>query len=402
MTTLPDKRSCPFDPPDEYRTLREREPVSRLEFVLSPRRRNGWLVTTLAEVRAILADPRFSHRQELVALPIPPPFPMDVYAPEPAAPGTFNKMDAPEHTRYRRLLAKHFTVRRIRLLEPIAARIAAELLDTMLGAGPSADLVTAYAEPLATRLMCELVGVPETDRLELLHHLTVVARMRYTLDELIAAITTISGILDRLVTETTPESTGLLGALVQTGELAHDELVNLTWALVGGGFDTTTNMLALGTFALLRHPDQLRRLRAEPGLWDNGIEELLRYLTVSHLGASRCALSDVRIGEHTIADGETVVLALAAANRDPAHFADPDVLDVGRVTQGHVAFGHGVHQCIGQHLARLTMRIGFRALFDRCTDLRLAVPHEQIVLRDDMLHYGVHRLPVTWEVSTGE
>jgi cytochrome P450 len=396
MTTLPDKRSCPFDPPDEYRTLREQEPISPLDFVLSPGSRNGWLVTTLAEVRAILADPRFSHRQELVALPIPPPFPFDVYQPEPAAPGTFNKMDAPEHTRYRRLLAKHFTVRRIRSLEPAAERIAAELLDGMVAAGPTAELVADYAEPLATRLMCELVGVPETDRAELLHHLTVVARLHYTLDELIAAITTISANLDRLVTDTDPVGNGLLSELVRTGELTHDELVNLTWALVGGGFDTTTNMLALGTFALLRHPDQLRRLLAEPALWDNGIEELLRYLTVSHLGASRCALTDVQVGEHTIAAGETVVLALSAANRDPARFPEPDVLDVGRVTQGHVAFGHGVHQCIGQHLARLTMRVGFRALFDRCTDLRLAVSDEEIMMRADMLHYGVHELPVTW------
>jgi cytochrome P450 len=381
MTGLPDKRTCPFDPPPEYRTLREHEPISPLSFVLSPGRRDGWLVTTLAEVRAILADPRFSHRQDLVALPIEPPFPMADYRPEPAAPGTFNKMDAPEHARYRRLLARHFTVRRIRALTPVAERIATELLAAMADAG-SADLVADYAEPLATRLMCELVGVPESDRVELLHHLTVVARMHYTLDELITAVTVVGGILDRIVTDTTADPTGdgLLADLVRTGEPDHTELLNLTWALVGGGFDTSTNMLALGTFALLEHPAELRRLRADPGLWDNGIEELLRYLTVSHLGASRCALADVPVGEHTIAEGQTV----------------------GRVTQGHVAFGHGVHQCIGQHLARLTLRVGFTALFDRFGDLRLAVSPEQIPMREDMLHYGVHRLPVTWDCGTGD
>jgi cytochrome P450 len=398
MNELPTKRSCPFDPPDGYRALREHAPVSPLRFEISPGRTDGWLVTALADVRAILADPRFSHRQDLVALPIPPPFPMDTYAPEPAAPGTFNKMDAPDHSRYRRLLAKHFTVRRVRRIEPAAQRIAAELLTAMADTGPPLDLVSAYAEPLATRLMCELVGVPEDDRAELLHHLTVVARLHYTLDELIAAITTVGGILDRLVTTTTaaPDGAGLLAELVRTAALDHEELVNVTWALVGGGFDTTTNMLAIGTYALLCHDDQKQRLLADPSLWDNGIEELLRYLTVSHLGASRCALDDVRLHDTTISAGQTVVLALAAANRDPARFPDPDRLDVGRVTQGHVAFGHGVHQCIGQHLARTTMRVGFRALFDRFGDLALAAPADEIAMRDDMLHYGVHRLPVSW------
>jgi cytochrome P450 len=395
---LPSGRSCPFDPPDGYRALAGNGSVSRLSFELSPRGPEGWLVTALSDVRAILADRRFSHRNDLVALAIPPPFPMDSYDPEPAPPGTFNKMDGAEHARYRKMIAGHFTMRKVRIMAPAAETVAAELLAAMAEADPPADLVTCFAEPLATRLMCELMGVPESDRAELLRHLTVVARMRYSVDELIEAVTVIGGILGRLVEDAMREpGDGLLGELARGGALTAEELVNVAWALIGGGFDTTSNMLALGTFALLNHPEQLSLLREDPDLWEDAIEELLRYLTVSHLGASRCALDDVRYGEHDIREGETVVLALAAANRDPKWFADPDRLDVTRHAQGHVAFGHGVHQCIGQNLARMTLHVGFRALFDHFPDLRLAAPEHEIVMRDDMLHYGVHNLPVAWE-----
>ncbi|MGW4526681.1 cytochrome P450 [Amycolatopsis sp. NPDC004378] len=396
-SSLPVKRSCPFDPPDEYRTARENGGVSPLAFDASPGPATGWLVTKLSDVRAVLADARFSHRNDLVALAVPPPFPMDTYAPEPAAPGAFPKMDGADHARYRKLVAKYFTVRRTRELVPAAERIAGGLLAAMAARGTAAELVADYAEPLATRLMCEVVGVPEADREELLHHLNVVARMRYSLEELIAAITVVGGTLERLVDAAFAEpGAGMLGDLARTGELDRPELVNLAWALIGGGFDTTTNMLALGTFALFEHPGQLARLREDPARWPGAVEELLRYLTVSHLGASRAALEDVEVGEQLVRKGETVVVALPAANRDPERFPDPDTLDIGRVTQGHVAFGHGVHQCVGQHLARFTMQVGFRALFERFPGVRLAVPADQVPLRDDMLHYGVHALPVTW------
>jgi cytochrome P450 len=393
-SSLPVKRSCPFDPPDEYRALRG---ISPLAFDVSPGPATGWLVTKLSDVRAVLADARFSHRNDLVALAVPPPFPMDTYEPEPAAPGAFPKMDGADHARYRKLIAKYFTVRRTRELVPAAERIAGELLDAMALRGTEAELVTAYAEPLATRLMCELVGVPEADREELLHHLNVVARMHYSLEELIAAITVVGGTLERLV-DAAFDAPGndMLGELARTGELDRPELVNLAWALVGGGFDTTTNMLALGTFALFEHRDQLERLRADPALWPNAVEELLRYLTVSHLGASRAALEDVELGEQVIRAGETVVVALPAANRDPERFPDPDRLDIGRVTQGHVAFGHGVHHCLGAPLARMEMRIAFPALLRRFPGLALDVPFADVPFRAFHFIYGLHALPVRW------
>jgi cytochrome P450 len=150
-------------------------------------------------------------------------------------------------------------------------------------------------------------------------------------------------------------------------------------------------------FALLEHPEELAKLKAKPELIDNAIEELLRYLTISHFGASRAALEDVEVGGQLIEAGQTVAIGLPAANRDPAKFPDPDRLDICRATQGHVAFGHGVHQCIGQNLARMTLRVGYRMLFERFPTLRLATPASEVPTGGDLVHYGVHKLMVTWD-----
>lgn len=399
------ERGCPFDPPPAYRELRERCPVAPLKLTVGPGNGSGWLVSGLAEVRSVLSDRRFSHRNELIGLPIPPPFPMDPYEPPPAAPGAFIKMDQPDHSRYRRLLTKRFTMRGIAELTPVIERLTAECLDE-LAAAPSrpVDLVATFAEPLPARVMCEMLDVPEADRGPLSEHFAVLSRMRYEPQELFTACSVIAETLQRLVTDKREASRrgeggdDLLSELARNDTLTDEEVVNMAWALLGGGFDTTANMLALGTFALLQHPDQLATLRERPELMNNAVEELLRYLTISHLGASRAALEDVELADGTkIAKGDTVVVALPAANRDPRHFKDPDRLDVTGDPQGHVAFGHGEHQCLGQHLARSVLRIGYAALFDRFPTLRLAVAPEEVPLRTDMLHYGVHELPVTWD-----
>ena len=391
---LPEQRSCPFDPPPEYAALREQCPVAPLRLTVGPGAGAGWLVTRLADARAVLADRRFSHRNELIGLPIAPPFAMETYAPPPAAPGAFIKMDPPEHSRYRKLLARHFTMRAIAGHTAMITRITHECLDTMARSGRPVDLVATFAEPLPVRVMCELLGVPEDMRKPLGAHLAVLSRRSYLVRELIDACTVIAETLQKLVGG---PLTGVLGELARDGELSDEELVNLAWALLGGGFDTTTNMLALGTFALLAEPAQLGVLRAGPELLDNAVEELLRYLTISHLGASRAALEDVDLHGTTIRAGDTVVVALPAANRDPAQFADPDRLDITANVQGHVAFGHGVHQCLGQHLARAVLRVGYRALFERFPSLRLETPVRQVPMRTDMLHYGVHELLVSWD-----
>ncbi|MYY03357.1 MULTISPECIES: cytochrome P450 [unclassified Streptomyces] len=393
--TLPSARTCPFDPPPEYAELRETCPVAPLALTVGPGDGAGWLVTGLADVRAVLSDRRFSHRNELIALPIPPPFPMTDYDPPPAAPGAFIKMDQPDHSRYRRLLTRRFTMRGVAALTPMITRLTEEYLDAMAGADGPVDLVSTFAEPLTVRVMCEMLGVPEPLREPLAGHLAVLSRMHYTVEELIEACTVIAEALQELVAAKRADpGTDLLGELAADDGLTDEEVVNIAWALLGGGFDTTANMLALGTFALLAHPDQLALLRARPELADNAVEQLLRYLTISHLGASRAALEDVELNGTRIKAGDTVVLALSAANRDPGHFDAPDRLDITAEAQGHVAFGHGEHQCIGQNLARATLRTALPMLFDRFPALRLATPAEEVPLRSDMLHYGVHELLV--------
>jgi cytochrome P450 len=396
---LPVARGCPFDPPAQYAALREKCPVAPLALTVGPGGGTGWLVTRLADARAVLSDRRFSHRNELIGLPIPPPFPMAEYAPPPAAPGAFIKMDQPGHSRYRRLVNRRFTMRAIAGLTPMITRLTAEHLDAMAGRARPVDLVAAFAEPLPVQVMCEMLGVPGDLRPSLASNFAVLSRMSYTVEELIGACTAIAEALQGLVAarrEDPEPGTDLLGELARDRDLTDEEVVNIAWALLGGGFDTTANMLALSTFALLTDPDQLAALRARPELTDNAVEELLRYLTISHLGASRAALADVELNGTRIKAGDTVVVALPSANRDPAHFPAPDRLDITAPTQGHVAFGHGEHQCIGQHLARSVLRIALPALFDRFPDLRLATAPHDVPLRTDMLHYGVHELLVAW------
>jgi cytochrome P450 len=187
----------------------------------------------------------------------------------------------------------------------------------------------------------------------------------------------------------------MLSDLAQS-DLTDEELTNIGVLLLGGGFDTTANMIALGTFALLLHPDQLAILRADRGLTDQAVEELLRYLTITPTGM-RTALEDVELDGQLVKAGECVALSGHAANRDPEKFPDPDALDLRRQTAGHLSFGHGVHQCLGQQLARVEMRVAFPALLDRFPTLRLAVPTEEVPLRTDSDIFGVHRLPVAWE-----
>ncbi|MFI7638080.1 cytochrome P450 [Nonomuraea sp. NPDC049400] len=190
----------------------------------------------------------------------------------------------------------------------------------------------------------------------------------------------------------------LLSGLVHDADppLTDAQLVDVALVLLGAGHETTANMLSLGAFALLEHPDQLAALRNDSTLIDNAVEELLRYLTIVQLGVSRVTTEPVTLGGVDLPACATVVIATPEANRDPQHWPDPDRLDVHRPRTSHLAFGHGIHQCLGQQLARIEMRIGLRELITRLPGLRMAVPAEQVPLRNEMLIFGVHSLPVTW------
>jgi cytochrome P450 len=283
------------------------------------------------------------------------------------------------------------------LLGPAIDRIVDDHLDAMEQAGPPADLVQAFALPVPAQAICELLGVPYEARVEFQRSITTMNSLDATAEQGAAAWEALTGFIRELAAhKRSRPADDLLSDLAAGGELTDDELAGVGVVLLGGGFETTANMLAFGTFVLLCNPDQLRLLQAGPAPVDDAVEELLRYLSVIHISSVRTALVDVELEDRLIRAGETVTLSLPAANRDPARFEDPDRLDLTRPAAGHVAFGYGFHQCIGQHMARIEMLTGFARLFGRFPSLRLEVPPDEVPMRDDMLVYGVQRLPVAW------
>jgi cytochrome P450 len=392
ITTLPTLRDPgrPFDPPSELAGIRARHPLVRMTY---PDGHDGWLATGYAPVRAILADRRFSSRYELMHLPMP----MEGAPPElpPAPVGDLTGIDPPEHTRLRRLLIGYFTVRRMRALTERVEQITAAQLDAMERQGPPVDLVTAFASPVPALVICELLGVPYTDRDTFQRHVHTLTDLTSAPEDRIAAMQALHDYLLGLVrAKRTHPGDDMLSSLTSSA-LDDDELAGTGVFLLGAGLDTTLNMLGLGTFALLCHPDQLEALRSEPGIVDTAVEELLRYLTITHTNV-RSALEDVEVEGQLIRAGETVTLSMQAANRDPAQYPDPDTLDLRRRATGHLTLGHGIHQCLGQQLARVEMRVAFPALLTRFPTLRLACDLADVPLRTESNIYGVHHLPVAW------
>ncbi|WP_371786250.1 cytochrome P450 [Streptosporangium subroseum] len=395
VTTMPAARQpgCPFDPPKELIQAREHGPISRFPF---PDGHQGWLITGHDLVRSVLADQRFSSRKELMGHH--PTIDYAGFEVPPAPPGEFLLMDEPQHGRYRKPLVGKFTVRRMRLLTERVEQVTAEHLDAMEKAGPSADLVTAFAKPIPAIVICELLGVPYEDRDSFQDNIDKFLGGEVGDEELIAAYTATQNYLAELVAAKRVNPTDDVLSDLLDSDLTDEELRGMALILLSAGFDTTANMLALGTFALLQNPQQLAALRAEPALTDGAVEELLRYLTVVKQ-LTRVSLEDVELGGQTIKAGTTVILSYHTANRDPERFTDPHTLDLRRKEGGHLAFGHGIHQCLGQQLARVEMRVALPALLNRFPTLRLAVPAEEVALRPETADiYGVKSLPVTWDV----
>ncbi|GAA2215017.1 cytochrome P450 [Nonomuraea monospora] len=407
-----DRGGCPFDPPPGVRQRRGQGAIQPLQLL------NGaptWLVTGLQEARAVLADSRFSsdrvrypdvtklqpHEVEQLTAAANGSGSGATVAPkvETRTDGMFVFMDPPEHTRLRRLLTGQFTVRRMRALESRLREIAVEHIEAMRAAGTEADLVPAYALPIPSLAICELLGVDYADRAEFQERTAIALNSNTPDDERMRAGMELYGFIQGLVAAKRDKpGDDILSGLVHDADppLTDAQLTDVALVLLGAGHETTANMLGLGTFALLEHPDQLAALRADPSLMDNAIEELLRYLSIIQMGVSRVAIEDVTIADVKIPAGGTVIIATPEANRDPRHWDDPDRLDVRRPRASHLAFGHGIHQCLGQQLARAEMKVGLSELITRMPDLRLTVPADQVPLRNEMLIFGVHSLPVTW------
>ncbi|MFI6482523.1 cytochrome P450 [Nonomuraea sp. NPDC050663] len=389
--TYPIARSCPLDPPQEYRLFRTGRPITRitLDFDDSV----VWLVTRYEDARAILGDPRFSSDFST------PGFPARLTS-QPPGPGTFIRMDPPDHSRLRRLLLPEFTRRRVQELRPAIQRIADSLIDDMAGASPPVDLVESLALPLPSQVITELLGVPYEDR-EYFHYTTkaigdqsvdpqqrmkVRNDLKTYLDELVAAKEARPG--DDLLSR--------LGRSREEAGVSREEVVGIATLLMVAGYETIANQIGVGTLVLLEHPDRLEQLRRDPDKLPAAIEEIIRHQTVIDYGARRAATADVEVGGELIKAGDGVVVVLASANRDEEIFHDPDRLDFDREQRDHLSFGYGIHQCMGQILARTQLEAAWSTLFRRIPGLRLAVPVEKVPFRNDMFVYGVHALPVTW------
>ncbi|WP_063009592.1 cytochrome P450 [Nocardia nova] len=392
--------TAPLDPPAEYHELREDKPVHRVRF---PNGLEGWLVTRFEEGSAVFGDPRFTARRQRHDT-----LPGEVGEAGQDAPfdPVFVMMDEPDHSLYRRLLAGRFTPKSIQnRLQPYIDQIVDDHLNAIAAGPPTFDFVQAMSLPIPCLVICELLGVPYADR-DGFHHatevMTDVGNPREVRDKgahwLIAYITEL--IADKKRTNATGD---LLAELIAAQRadasfVTDDQLIGMGVLLLFAGHDTTAGMLGLSTYTLLTHPDQRRYLiehADEPMKVGSMVEELMRYLTIVQFGLGRVALEDVELGDVVIGQGDLVVVAMNAANRDPRVFTDPDVPDFERKMTRHLAFGYGVHQCLGQNVARAELKTVLPKLFQRFPDLRLAVPADEVPMDVTGTNYGVKELLVT-------
>ncbi|MGW3349926.1 cytochrome P450 [Nonomuraea rubra] len=387
-------RRVEFHPAPELAAARDEDRVKRITTAFGT---EAWLVTRYADVREVLGDAeRFKIAPMNIArLPGAPPMTEEQLAKVRA--GNLLGVDPPEHTRLRRMLTPEFTIRRIDRLEPRIRRIVEDHLDALEAAGAPADLVPSFALPIPSLVICELLGVPYEDRegfqqrTARMLDMSLPGEQRMMLQFEQRAY--MEGLIARIQADPGEE---LLGMLVREhgDDLSTDELVGIGGLLLFAGHETTSNMLSLGTLALLRHPEQLDLLRKEPERIDATVEELLRWLSIVNSGTTKVATRDTEIGGQRIQEGEQVLVTLPAANRDPSFLPDADAFDLSRGAPGHLAFGHGVHHCLGAPLARMELRIAFPALLKRFPGLRVADAEPQF--RASSVVHGLSSLEVTW------
>ncbi|GAA4312809.1 cytochrome P450 [Streptomyces venetus] len=390
----PMRRGCPYHPPAEYTELSEQGPLSEVRLYDG---RVAWLVAQHKEAREMFADAKlFSSDHDNPAFPILaereknfPEFTQELFG-----------LDGERHKARRRMLLPRFTAKQVEKLRPMIQQVADELIDDLLQHETPVDLIAVLGRPLPSRVICKMLGISYEE-----HELFEVhAQGIMQAPDLEQAITAGRELLDYLVKVVDAKQTNLgddlLSTLIterlNTGELTSIEVSKLMVALLIGGQETTTSMIGLGTLTLLQHPDQLAMVRENPDLLPGAVEELMRFLSIADLTTLRVATSDVEVAGRMIKEGDGVILSTAAANRDTRVFENPDAFDILRDTQGHLAFGHGPHRCLGENLARAELEILFGTLFKRIPTLRLAVPTDEVSMKVGMTLEGLHDLPVTW------
>lgn len=396
--TFPFARVSPFDPPPEYARARFEQPVLPVRLWNGER---AWVLTRQADVRAVLADDeRFSGQFAQPGFPTVTEARVAVDRDERA----FVGMDNPEHDRFRRMFTQEFSVRRMRALEPQITLIAEQLVDQMVAAGSPQDLVEHLAVPFPSLVMSLLFGSSFEDHRFIIacaaarHGLTQTpgeaqSRARQLADYVLDLIK---------AREAQPRDdmvSRIIAEHVKPGHLSREAFADIGAMILRAGHDTTTNMIGMGTLLLLREPTLIKRLRDQPGDIASAVEELLRFISPVQFSPRRVARVDVEIAGVTIRAGEGIFLSLASSNRDEAVFEQPDRLNIDRPPGRHLTFGFGIHQCLGQVLARIELQVMFSVLLRRLPGLALAVPLDEVRFKHDMQIYGVHNLPVRWQVA---
>ena len=388
---------CPFAPPPEVMELSAARPLSRVRIWDGS---TPWLITGYEEVRTLFSDSRVSVDDRRPGFPH---WNEGMLSTVHKRPRSVFTSDAEEHTRFRRMLSKPFTFKRVEGLRPAIQQITDEHIDAMLAGPRPADIVTALALPVPSLVISQLLGVPYEDAEMFQHHANIGLARYATGEDTVKGAVNLNKYLAQLV-ETKMENPAEdavsdLAERVKAGELSVKEAAQLGTGLLIAGHETTANMIGLGVLALLQYPEQATVLRDtdDPKVVANAVEELLRYLSIIQNGQRRVAAEDIEIAGEVIRAGEGIIIDLAPANWDRKAFAEPERLYLHRSDAGqHVAFGYGRHQCVGQQLARAELQIVFHTLLRRIPTLELAVPVEDVPLKHDRLAYGVYELPVTW------
>lgn len=389
---FPERRSCPYHPPESYLRIGARGPLSQVTLWNG---RQVWLITGYAQARALLSDDRLSADRTRQEYPTMAPH----LGAEAARKLVLVGEDPPLHDRHRRLLNPEFSLKRARAMREHIQELVDGLIDNILATGPGADLVTEYAMPIPSRVMSELVGVPYADR-DFFQAATAGVMQGKDVAQTQQAGTELAAYLNKLVADQVDAPgdnvIGRLTGAVRSGELSQEELAQLAMVLMIAGLETTSSMIPLGVITLLEHPEQLRALTSGAVPVPTAVEELLRFLAVTDFGAVRWVTADIEIDGHTIKAGDGIVVSSTMANRDESVHDDPHRFELVRGSRQHLTFGYGIHQCLGQNLARLQLEIAYRSLFERIPTLRLDIPSEEIRMRTTGTMQGVERLPVAW------
>ncbi|MFE6886999.1 cytochrome P450 [Streptomyces sp. NPDC057694] len=389
---FPQDRGCPYQPPAAYAPLRDERPLSRVTFYDG---RTVWAVTGHTLARELLADPRLSSDRERPGFPAP----TERFAKAGSRRVALLGVDDPEHNAQRRMLIPSFSLKRITGLRPGIQQTVDRLLDAMEQQGPPADLVGSFALPVPSMVICALLGVPYAD------HEFFEERSRRLLrgpapSDVQRARDELEGYLGDLIDRKRADpGDGLLDELIHRegpdGPPDRDQLIAYAVILLVAGHETTANMISLGTFTLLRHPEQLAALREGRTTTAVAVEELLRYLSIAD-GLLRIAKEDMEVAGSTVRAGEGVVFSTSLINRDDGAFPQAESLDWDRSARHHLAFGFGIHQCLGQNLARAELEIALDSLLRRFPALRLAAPAEEIPFKPGDTIQGMLELPVAW------